>query len=112
LNEALEITADAVGSEEIKASLLRISKEGIAKGLTIGEAFRREVVFPRVIADFLAISEKAGHIESVLETLDHFYELEIDEALKTFITFLEPAMLLFIGGIIGLIALSIIVANF
>ena len=106
--DALEITASTVGSEELKNSLLRISREGIAKGLTIGEAFRREAVFPRVIVNLMAISEKAGHIEDILNTLAGFYEAEAETSVKTMVTFLEPALLLIMGLVIGTIALAII----
>jgi type IV pilus assembly protein PilC len=107
--DALEITAESVGHAELRAALLRISREGITKGLTIGEAFRREPVFPRVVVNLIAISEKAGHIESILDTLADFYETEIDGSIKTLISFLEPALLLVIGFVVGIIALSIIV---
>ena len=107
--DALEITADAIGSAELKDSLIRISREGIARGLTIGDAFRREESFPRVVVNLMAISEKAGHIEDILGTLSNFYESEIEAALKSLITFLEPTLLLAIGVVIGAIALSIIV---
>ena len=69
------------------------------KGLTIGEAFRRETVFPRVVVNLVAVSEKAGHIESILDTLADFYESEIDTSIKTLISFLEPALLLVIGSL-------------
>lgn len=107
--DSLEITADAVGYDELKDSLIRIAREGIAKGLGIGEAFRRESVFPRVIVNLMAISEKAGHIENALGTLATFYESEIDASIKILISFLEPALLFAIGIVIGTIALSIIV---
>jgi type IV pilus assembly protein PilC len=107
--DSLEITADAVGYEELKDSLIRISREGIAKGLTIGDAFRRESIFPRVVANLVAISEKAGHIEDILGTLANFYEAEIETSIKIMISFLEPVMLMGIGAIIGTIALAIIV---
>ncbi|OGY58077.1 MAG: hypothetical protein A3D47_02085 [Candidatus Colwellbacteria bacterium RIFCSPHIGHO2_02_FULL_43_15] len=106
---ALEITADSVGHIELKAAILRISREGITKGLTIGEAFRREPSFPRIIVNLIAIAEKAGHMESILDTLGRFYESEIDTSIKTLVSFLEPALLLFMGFIVGIIALSIIV---
>lgn len=107
--ESLEITANTVGLEEIKNSLIRISKEGISKGLTIGDAFKREPAFPRVIVNLISISEKAGHIEQILKTLADFYESEIDASIKTLMSFLEPVLLLFIGLTVGAIALSIIV---
>jgi len=106
---ALEITADSVGHAEIKAALLRISRDAVPKGLTIGEAFRREQIFPRVVVNLIAISEKSGHIESILDTLAEFYEAEIDVSTKTLISFLEPALLLVIGFVVAIIALSIIV---
>ena len=107
--EAIETTADAVGSSELKAALLRISREGISKGLTVGEAFRREPIFPRVVVNLIAISEKSGHMEEVLETLSNFYSSESDDSLKTLVSLLEPMLLVFIGIIVAVIALAIIV---
>ena len=109
LTEALEITAQAVGNTQLKDALIRISREGLAKGLTVGEAFRREPFFPKTVVNLVAISERAGHIEEVLGTLSDFYMSEIDSSLKTLVSFLEPVMLLIIGFIIGMIALSIII---
>ncbi len=109
LTDALEITAQAVGNVELREALLRISREGLAKGLTVGEAFKREPFFPKTVVNLIAISEKAGHIEEVLGTLAEFYVSEIDSSLKTLVSVLEPAMLLVIGFVIGLIALSIII---
>ncbi|MBI4034177.1 MAG: type II secretion system F family protein [Candidatus Brennerbacteria bacterium] len=109
ITDALEITADTVGHVELKQALLRISREGLAKGLTVGDAFKKEPFFPRTVVNLMAISEKAGHIEEVLETLADFYASEIDSSLKTLVSFLEPALLLFIGFVIGIIALAIIV---
>jgi len=107
--DSLEITADSVGHAELGTALLRISREGISKGLTMGDAFRREPAFPRVVVNLIAVSEKAGHIENILDTLADFYESEIDASIKTLISFLEPALLLVIGFIVAIIALSIII---
>ncbi len=107
--EAIETTADAVGSSEFKAALLRISREGISKGLTVGEAFRREPILPRVVVNLIAISEKSGHMEEVLETLANFYSSESDSSLKTLVSLLEPILLVVIGIVVAIIALSIIV---
>lgn len=109
LIESIEATAEAVGNPELTAALMRVSREGLAKGLTIGEAFAREPFFPRVVVNLVAVSEKVGHIDDILEKLADFYEAEIDSSLKTVISFLEPALLLIIGLIVGAIALSIIV---
>jgi type IV pilus assembly protein PilC len=107
--EALGITADAVAHPKIKDALRRVAQEGVAKGLTIGEAFSREPVFPPVVTNLVAISERAGHLDEVLKTLADFYDSEISASVKNLVTFIEPALLIMIGGVIALIALSILV---
>lgn len=107
--ESLNITAKTVGHPQLEQSLLRVANEGVAQGLSLGDSFRKETVFPFVVVNLVAISEKAGHLEEILDTLSRFYETEIEGSIKTAITFIEPILLLFIGGIIGTVALAIIV---
>ncbi len=107
--QTITIAADTVPLREFRYALLRIANEGLSKGLTIGEAFRREIVLPQSVTSLIAISEKAGHIEEVLATLSDFYTSNIDSSVKTAVALIEPAMLLLMGVLVGVIALSIIV---
>ncbi len=107
--DSLKITASVVGVEEIKLALNRIADEGLAKGLTVGDAFRREFVFPRVIINLMAISEKSGHLDEVLNTLADFYASNIDSTIKSAVAVIEPVLLILMGGLVGTIALSIII---
>lgn len=107
--QSINITAEVVQSERFKTSLKRIANEGLAKGLTMGEAFRRETVFPNVVVNLVAISEKAGHLEEVLKTIAEFYETNVEAGIKSLVSLLEPAILLIMGFIVGAIALAIIV---
>src|SRR3989344_8754791 len=107
--ESITITADTVGHPGIRDALKRVANEGVSQGISLGDSFRKETVFPAVVTNLVAISEKAGHLDEILDTLGRFYEAEIDTAIKTAITFIEPILLLFIGGIIGLVALAIII---
>ncbi|MBI5220524.1 MAG: type II secretion system F family protein [Candidatus Liptonbacteria bacterium] len=107
--QATKITADVVGLDELRVALIRIADDGLAKGLTIGEAFRREPDFPRVVTNLVAISEKAGHLEDVLGTLADFYASNIDASVRQVVAFIEPALLLVMGILVATIALAIIV---
>jgi len=107
--KAIDVTAKAVGSPKFEAALMRINQEGLSKGLGIGDSFRREAVFPAVVSNLLALGEKAGNTEEILNTLSRFYEKEINASLKILVSFLEPALLVIIGIIVGAIALSLIV---
>jgi type IV pilus assembly protein PilC len=107
--EALKITADVVGYEELRTALIQIADEGLARGLTVSEAFRRQYVFPSVITNLIAISEKAGHLDEVLDSLSNFYASNIDATIKSVVSVVEPVLLILMGGIVGVIALSIII---
>ncbi len=107
--DALTITAQTIGYPKLQDAVFRVATQGVAQGISLGEAFRRENAFPAVVTNLIAISEKAGHLEEILATLGRFYESEIDTSIKSAITFIEPTMLLFIGAIIGTVALAVIV---
>jgi type II secretory pathway component PulF len=107
--QAIEVTAGAVGHPKYQAALLRIAKKHLAQGISMGDSFKKEGIFPAVVSNLLAIGEKAGHTEEILKTLSVFYETEIDAALKTLVSLLEPLLLMFLGVIVGGIALSLIV---
>lgn len=107
--QTTQLTAEVVGAEEFRISLNRIANDGLAKGLTLGEAFRRETVFPKVVTNLIAISERAGHLDEVLATISSFYASKVDASVKTLVAFLEPALLLGMGLMVAAIALSIVV---
>jgi type II secretory pathway component PulF len=107
--ESLETTADTIADLKVRDALHRVAREGISKGVTLGEAFKREPAFPSVVANLIAISEQAGHLDEILHTISEFYEKEVTAELKTLTSFIEPVLLLGIGAVVGLIALSIIV---
>ena len=107
--ETIAIAGQTVGHRRFRQALTRIANEGLAKGLTIGEAFRRETVFPQTITNLVAISEQAGHLDEVLAALAEFYESEIDASIKTLMSLLEPILLLGMGVMVAVIALSIII---
>lgn len=109
INQTIVIAAETVGVRQYQDALMRITREGLEKGLTIGEAFRRETVFPKMVTNLVAISEKAGHLEEVLTTLADFYAANVDSNITALVALLEPAMLLIMGIMVGTIALSIIV---
>jgi type II secretory pathway component PulF len=109
ITQTVTIAAETVGVDDYRSALLRIANDGLAKGMTIGEAFRRETIFPHMVSSLVAISEKAGHLDEVLSTLADFYDASITENIKALVSLLEPAMLLIMGVMVGVIALAIIV---
>ncbi len=107
--DTISVAAQTVGHEDFKLALMRVADEGLAKGLTIGAAFRRETVFPKTVTNLIAISEQAGHLDEVLSTLADFYEVNIDTSIKTLMALLEPILLFVMGAMVAVIALAIII---
>jgi type II secretory pathway component PulF len=107
--QTITVAAETVGHREFQYALMRVANDGLAKGLTIGESFKRETVFPKAVTNLVAISEKAGHLEEVLGTLADFYEANLDSSIKALVSLLEPILLITMGVIVAVIALSIIV---
>ena len=106
--ESLHVTADVLTYPDMRNALYRVADEGVSKGLSLGTSFPKQTIFPQVLTNLIAISEKAGHIDEILNTLSQFYETEVDVTMKRVIAFVEPMMLLLIGGVVGLVALAII----
>ncbi len=107
--DALHITADVVGVESFAVAIRRIADQGLARGLSIADSFRREPAFPNVITNLIAISEKAGHLEEVLGTVADYYAANIQASIKQLVTFLEPMLLLIMGMMVAVVALAIII---
>jgi len=107
---ALEITADALDNAVYKKVLLEMTGQEVSKGVSFGMALkRRPEYFPRLTASMIVVGEKSGNLETMLDNLARFYEDSVDDALKTLITLLEPALLLGVGLMVGVLALSIII---
>jgi len=108
LMEAIKVTADTVGDDEYKNALLHIN-QNIGRGMTVGEAFKQEKIFPTILSNLLSIGEKAGHVSEILATLSSFYKKELENQLKSLVALIEPLILVFMGVVVGGIALSVIV---
>ncbi len=106
--EALELAEKTVGNEAYKDALAKSGKQ-ILSGVPLSRSLEQfPELFPHFLTSLMLIGEKTGTTERVLATFANFYEEEIDRALKTLTSFLEPLLLLFMGVLIGLIALSIL----
>lgn len=108
IDEALEITRRSVNNHYYQKALLRVSKRVRAGSKLSDELLHYEALFPPMLVRMLAVGEESGKLEDTLTYVSEFYEGEVDTSLKTLTTLLEPLLLLFIGTVVGLFALSII----
>ena len=105
--DALKLSADTVNDFYKDAILASIEK--IKEGIALSRALEAETkLFPNLLINMIAVGEKTGTMDQVLKTFADFYDEEVDNTLKDLTTFLEPILLLFMGLVIGAIALAIL----
>jgi type IV pilus assembly protein PilC len=106
--EALELAADSVGNIYYKNAIVA-SVEQIKNGVPLSKALEHYPdLFPHFLIGLVAVGERTGTLQHVMETFADFYDEEVDHTLKDLTTFLEPMLLLMMGLVIGTIALSIL----
>ena len=108
IDEALGITADTLGNYYYRTALTKVSRR-IGKGNKLSTNLNEYAkYFPPMVVSMVRVGEESGKLEETLLYLADFYDLEVDGATKALATAIEPILLLFIGGVVMVLALSII----
>lgn len=105
--ESIEITAKAIDNKVIEAELLEAAKS-VANGEQFSVPLSKSKYFPPIVSQMLAVGEETGQIDTVLLKVAEFYEDEVDAAVDGLSSILEPLLIVVMGGMVGLIAISVI----
>ncbi len=103
--QAIEITGRTSGNTVIEYAMEGV-KENIKAGDSIARPLEKISVFPPMVTQMIAIGEETGALDTMLHKIADFYEDEVDAAVKSLTSILEPIMMIFIGGIVGLVVVS------
>lgn len=82
-------------------------RKGIVRGMSLGDASKMAKIFPVLICQMMRIGEETGHLDQMLERVATWYDQELDEQIRAAVSLLEPMLIVFVGGIIAIIAISI-----
>lgn len=105
--DAIEITAKAVGNTVFEKELYAAAKE-VANGEQLSVPLSKSSVFPPIVSQMMAIGEETGQTDTVLIKVAEFYEEEVDAAVDGLSSILEPILIVVMGGMVGVIAISVI----
>lgn len=103
--EALEIGARTSGNMVIEKAMLRV-KENVINGKKFGDALKKEPIFPDMVRQMILIGDESGTTDIMLGKIADFYEDEIETAVKSMTSLIEPLMMVFLGGIIAVLVLA------
>ncbi|MBP6606726.1 MAG: type II secretion system F family protein, partial [Nitrospira sp.] len=104
LLEGLSICAKTSGNKVIEEALMN-ARVSISGGKTISEPLAKCNVFPKMVTHMIAVGESTGALDAMLGKIADFYEDEVDQAVETLTSLLEPIMMVVLGTIIGFIVI-------
>jgi len=104
--EALNVTAHAVGNVVYEQALLHAADQ-VKNGKSLSSVIEKDMLFPPIVAQMLAVGEETGQTDTVLIKVADFYEEEVDTAIEGVSAIIEPVMIVIMGGMVGLIAAAV-----
>jgi type IV pilus assembly protein PilC len=107
LPESLELSRQTLGNVVLRETLDGVRQETL-QGRGLSRPLAAVRYFPRMLSYLVRIGEETGTLDSHLATAADFYEKEVDRALRTMTTVLEPALIIGIGLLVGFVAVSVI----
>ena len=100
LVEAMESVAGATGNQVYSETVLRI-RDDVATGRQLNAAMRDSPLFPPMVVQMVAIGEEAGSLDDMLGKVADFYEEEVDNAVDSLSSLLEPLIMAILGVLVG-----------
>ena len=103
--EGLDITARTAGNAVIEKALGHVRKS-LEEGKNLADPLKETNVFPGMVTQMIGVGEQTGAMDAMLQKIADFYEEEVDAAVKDLLAALEPAMIVFLGVVVGGIVIS------
>jgi len=103
--QAIEITGKSAGNVVIEHAMSAV-QVSVKEGQTISEPLKEVSVFPDMVVQMIAVGEETGSLDSMLQKVADFYEDEVNAAVKSLTSILEPIMMLGVGAIVGVVVIS------
>src|SRR5437867_5572486 len=98
--DGLEITAKTAGNRVIQDAIME-SRASIAGGETISGPLKKSAVFPPMVISMINVGEQTGGLDEMLTKIADFYDEEVDAAVSGLLAMMEPAMIVFLGVVVG-----------
>ncbi|MDY6832180.1 MAG: type II secretion system F family protein [Thermodesulfobacteriota bacterium] len=103
--DALDIVARTAGNKVVENAVFKV-RSGIAEGRTMADPLLESGVFPSMVCQMISVGESTGALDAMLEKIADFYEEEVDAAVESLTSAIEPLMMVFMGGLIGGLVVS------
>ncbi|MCH8047206.1 MAG: type II secretion system F family protein [Planctomycetes bacterium] len=109
--ESIQLTADVAGNYYYERLWLKVLDE-VTSGKRICDALAGSSLFPSTLVQMISSGEETGKLDMVLQRVSSYYDQEVDAAIKTTTSMIEPIMITIMGVIVGGIAMSLLLPIF
>ena len=103
--QAIEITGQASGNAVIEKAMKEVQLS-VKEGQSITAPLEKESVFPAMVTQMISVGEETGSLDAMLNKIADFYEDEVNAAVKSLTSILEPILMLGVGAIVGTVVIS------
>jgi type IV pilus assembly protein PilC len=103
--QAIQIAGETSGNAVISAAMEDVY-QSVRSGGTIAGPIDKADVFPTMVTHMVSVGEETGQLEHMLGKVADFYEAEVDAKVKALTSLIEPIMIVFVGGVVGFIVIS------
>ena len=103
--QAIEITGQAAGNVVIEDAMEKV-QVSVKEGQSITEPLSQVKVFPAMVTQMISVGEETGSLDAMLGKIADFYEDEVNAAVKSLTSILEPILMLFVGALVGTVVIS------
>ena len=103
--EGLDITARTSGNAVVERAISQ-TRKAVEAGRSLVDPLKETDVFPGMVTQMIGVGEQTGAMDAMLQKIADFYEDEVDAAVKDLLSALEPAMIVFLGVVVGGIVIS------
>lgn len=108
---AMEIVSDTSGNRVI-SNIVDAARDSVRNGESLSEPFSKSTVFPPMVTKMMAIGERAGALDVLLEKIAEFYDQQVEAEVKGLTSMIEPIMIAIMGVIVGGIVLAVFLPIF
>ncbi len=105
--ETLNVAAGTAGNKMVEEAIYNV-RSSISEGRTIAQPLAESGIFPAMVVQMVSVGETTGALDQMLNKIADFYDEEVETAVDTLTSMIEPFMIVFLGGTVG----SIIIAMY
>ncbi|WP_138753249.1 type II secretion system F family protein [Paenibacillus sinopodophylli] len=109
--QGLSIVSNVVGNEAIGKVISDI-REKVLTGEAMSEPLKQSKLFPPMVVQMIAIGERTGATEDMLDKVADFYEADVDQMADRLKALLEPLMIVLLTGVVGVIVMAVMMPTF